>query len=116
MTNPHHVTYTHARRPEEGGYSGFAPSVRTENALVIEQDVMIMLRDGTRIFTDVYRPQAGAREGSTMRTCACPSSTTCRSRALALKQATESRRHARRSSGSAAGRTGRSANLPFGAG
>jgi predicted acyl esterase len=61
MNNPHQVAFTQARRPEDGDYPGFDPSVRIENALVIEQDDTIMLRDGTRIFTDVYRPQGGAR-------------------------------------------------------
>lgn len=50
----------HFRAPAEGPgmlyYAPFAPGERVENGILCEQDVPVTLRDGTVIYTDVYRP------------------------------------------------------------
>lgn len=51
----------HYRTSEEGPgmlyYAHFAPGVHVENGILCEQDVPVTLRDGTVIYTDVYRPE-----------------------------------------------------------
>lgn len=61
MTDQFNITYKKANPPEAGNYPGFDPSVRTEGSIIIEQDVAVTLRDGTRIYTDVYRPDGATR-------------------------------------------------------
>ncbi|KAF4987904.1 hypothetical protein FDECE_15261 [Fusarium decemcellulare] len=52
-----------ARDPQEGGYPGFNPRVVTDEELniVIQYDETITLRDGTKIYADVYRPSDGSK-------------------------------------------------------
>ena len=46
------------RPPEEseGRYPEFAPGMTIENGIRYERDVAVKLRDGTTIYTDIYRP------------------------------------------------------------
>ncbi len=46
-------------RPETLGIRGPAPSRTVEGDILIERDVAILLRDGTRIYADVFRPASG---------------------------------------------------------
>ncbi|KAI8943641.1 hypothetical protein NX059_001626 [Plenodomus lindquistii] len=50
--------FTKARVPEDGGYPGFNPRTVVDNelSLQIEHDATITLRDGTKIYADVYKP------------------------------------------------------------
>ena len=42
--------------PKEGKYPGFEHSVSREDGMIIERDVTVTMRDGTRLFADVIRP------------------------------------------------------------
>ena len=43
--------------PAGGGYPGFNPSVTVENGLRIEKDVAVPMRDGVKIYVDIFRPE-----------------------------------------------------------
>ena len=44
--------------PEESKdrYPAFAPGVEVKDGIRYERDVAVLLRDGTTIYTDIYRP------------------------------------------------------------
>jgi uncharacterized protein len=44
----------------EGGYPGFSPGVTVEDGILCEYDVAVPLRDGTIIYTDIFRPESAA--------------------------------------------------------
>jgi len=46
-------------RPGEFGVSGPRPESRVERGMVIEKDVAVPMRDGARIYADVFRPAGG---------------------------------------------------------
>ncbi|MCS7246235.1 MAG: CocE/NonD family hydrolase [Thermomicrobium sp.] len=46
-------------RPDAVGIQGPSPDRRVEGDLLIERDVSVMLRDGTRIYADLFRPVSG---------------------------------------------------------
>ena len=46
----------------EGRYPEFAPGVKVEDGIRYERDVAVTMRDGTIIYTDIYRPE-GATSG-----------------------------------------------------
>jgi len=43
--------------PIEGGYPGFNPRIERAMGMIIEYDVAVRMRDGIRIYIDVYRPE-----------------------------------------------------------
>jgi predicted acyl esterase len=43
--------------PIDPRYPGFNPGVQVEDGILIEQDVAVPMRDGTIIYTDIYRPE-----------------------------------------------------------
>lgn len=46
-----------SRSPEENGYPGFRPGREVVDGMVLDRDVEVTLRDGVRIYADVYRPE-----------------------------------------------------------
>ena len=46
--------------PAVRNYPGLNPRQQTVDGLVIDYDVALTLRDGTRIYTDIYRPADAA--------------------------------------------------------
>jgi predicted acyl esterase len=46
--------------PEKGGYPGFNPRTVKDQGMIIEYDVPVTMRDGTKIYTDVFRPDVNA--------------------------------------------------------
>jgi predicted acyl esterase len=44
----------------EGGYPGFNPRVERAKGMIIERDVTVAMRDGVKIYADIFRPE---REG-----------------------------------------------------
>ncbi len=42
-----------------GGYPGFKPATTVIDGIMIERDVAMAMRDGVRIFVDIYRPAGG---------------------------------------------------------
>jgi len=47
-----------ARPPEEGGYPGLRPGVELVDAMRVERDVAVPVRDGTRLRVDLFLPDA----------------------------------------------------------
>ena len=45
----------------EGGYPGFHPRTVKTQGMVIEYDVTVSMRDGVKIYADVYRPDRPGR-------------------------------------------------------
>jgi predicted acyl esterase len=52
--------YTRGKLPVGGGYPGLRPGRRVDQALgmVCEYDVPVTMRDGTKLYVDVFRPEA----------------------------------------------------------
>jgi predicted acyl esterase len=46
--------------PGEGGYPGFNPRTEKAKGMIIERDVAVTMRDGVKIYIDIFRPE---REG-----------------------------------------------------
>jgi uncharacterized protein len=55
------IIYRRGRRPEDQKYPGHGYRMLRENGIIIERDVAVELRDGVRIFVDVYRPEGTDR-------------------------------------------------------
>lgn len=57
------ILYVRAKSPDDfpKHYPPVNPGVRVDNGIVIERDVAVTLRDGTTIYTDIYRPE-GAKD------------------------------------------------------
>lgn len=55
---PKDLVFAEAVSPFEGGYPGFDPRTEKTNGMVIEYDVAVPMRDGVKIYVDVYRPDA----------------------------------------------------------
>jgi uncharacterized protein len=47
--------------PAQGGYPGFNPRSVKTRGMLIEYDAAIMLRDGKKLFVDIYRPEREAK-------------------------------------------------------
>jgi predicted acyl esterase len=43
--------------PAEGGYPGFNPRAETSEGIICEYDVAVTMRDGVKIYVDVFRPE-----------------------------------------------------------
>ncbi len=43
--------------PAEGGYPGFNPRTEKAQGMIIEYDVSVKMRDGVKIYVDIYRPE-----------------------------------------------------------
>ena len=43
--------------PAEGGYPGFKPRTKKEKGIVCDYDVAVKMRDGKKIYVDVFRPE-----------------------------------------------------------
>lgn len=56
MTNTPKISWTSAMPPEAVDYPVFAPATIVDGDIVLERDVEVTLRDGVKIYTDVYRP------------------------------------------------------------
>src|SRR5437667_338327 len=48
---------------EDGRYPGFKPESRIEDGMCIERDVAVPMRDGVKIYPDIYRPEGAPWEG-----------------------------------------------------
>lgn len=57
MTADTALLFIAAKTPEEGGYPGLCPSSQVRDGMLVERDVAVPMRDGTRIYVDVYRPE-----------------------------------------------------------
>jgi uncharacterized protein len=44
-------------KPEEGGYPGFNPRTENKPGRVCEYDVGVPMRDGKKIYIDLFRPE-----------------------------------------------------------
>lgn len=56
------VLFRQSPKPTEPGlfslyYAPFEPRTYVEDGIICEQDVAVTLRDGTVIYTDIYRPE-----------------------------------------------------------
>jgi uncharacterized protein len=47
--------------PEKGGYPGLNPRTERAEGMLIEYDVAVPMRDGIKIYIDVYRPEEEAK-------------------------------------------------------
>jgi uncharacterized protein len=47
--------------PEQGGYPGFYPRTETKNGVVGEYDVGVPMRDGKKIYVNIFRPEQPGR-------------------------------------------------------
>ena len=47
--------------PAEGGYPGFNPRTETKDGIVGHYDIAVPMRDGKKIYVDVFRPEAPGR-------------------------------------------------------
>jgi predicted acyl esterase len=54
------LPFIEPKPPEEGGYPGLNPQSRVSDGMRIEKDVAVPLRDGTRIYVDISRPEGAA--------------------------------------------------------
>ncbi len=43
--------------PSEGGYPGFEPRREKAMGMIIDRDVAVMMRDGIKIYIDIFRPE-----------------------------------------------------------
>ena len=43
--------------PAEGGYPGFNPRTEKAKGIICEYDVAVMMRDGVKIYVDIFRPE-----------------------------------------------------------
>ena len=43
--------------PSHGGYPGFNPRTEKAKGMIIERDVAVTMRDGVKIYIDIFRPQ-----------------------------------------------------------
>jgi uncharacterized protein len=57
MTVREAVDFVAGVPPEQGGYPGFAPRMLRDAGLIIEQDVLVPMRDGHTIEIDIFRPE-----------------------------------------------------------
>ena len=55
------IKWRSVRSLEDGDYPGFRPGTTAEEGVVIERDLAVPMRDGTKIYTDIYRPE-GAKD------------------------------------------------------
>jgi predicted acyl esterase len=55
---PRDLVFKEAVSPFEGGYPGFHPRTEKASGMVIEYDVAVPMRDGVKIYADVYRPDS----------------------------------------------------------
>jgi predicted acyl esterase len=55
---PYEMVFKEAVPPAEGGYPGLNPRTETEEGMIIEYDVAVTMRDGARIYIDVFRPES----------------------------------------------------------
>ncbi len=55
------IQWRRARTLEEGRHPGLRPGVALEDGVVIERDAAVAMRDGVKIYTDIYRPRGDAR-------------------------------------------------------
>ena len=53
------ILFRQGASPEEGGYPGYGYRVEHDLGMEIERDVAVRMRDGARIFVDIYRPEGG---------------------------------------------------------
>jgi predicted acyl esterase len=51
------LQFTAAKPPQEGGWPGLRPGSSVVDGIHIERDVAVAMRDGIRIYVDVYRPE-----------------------------------------------------------
>ncbi|MCX6010337.1 MAG: CocE/NonD family hydrolase [Chloroflexi bacterium] len=52
------MVFTKGVPPAEGGYPGFNPRTEKADRMIIEYDVAVPMRDGVKIYVDVFRPEA----------------------------------------------------------
>ncbi len=47
--------------PRDGGYPGFTPRTERAEGMIIDRDVSVTMRDGIKIYIDVFRPEKEGR-------------------------------------------------------
>jgi predicted acyl esterase len=52
------MVFDKGRPPSEAGYPGLNPRTEKAEGMIIEYDVAVTMRDGIKIYIDVYRPEA----------------------------------------------------------
>jgi predicted acyl esterase len=55
------MVFKKAVPPSEGGYPGLNPRTETEEGMIIEYDVAVTMRDGAKIYIDVFRPESAGQ-------------------------------------------------------
>ena len=55
------MIFKDAVSPIEGGYLGFNPRIEKAMGMIIEYDFAVRMRDGVRIYIDVYRPETDGK-------------------------------------------------------
>ncbi|MFH0915942.1 MAG: CocE/NonD family hydrolase, partial [bacterium] len=58
---PYEIVFTEAVPPVEGGYPGLSPRTENKEGMIIEYDVAVPMRDGVKIYIDVFRPESPGR-------------------------------------------------------
>jgi predicted acyl esterase len=53
--------------PEQFKYPGFSPRSYVEDGMVIERDVTVILRDGVKMYADIWRPEETDTKGLKVR-------------------------------------------------
>ena len=54
---PYEMVFKEAVPPAEGGYPGLNPRTERTEGMIIEYDVAVTMRDGAKIYIDVFRPE-----------------------------------------------------------
>jgi predicted acyl esterase len=54
---PYEIVFKEAVPPAEGGYPGLNPRTEKTEGMIIEYDVAVTMRDGAKIYIDVFRPE-----------------------------------------------------------
>ena len=58
MTNPkYEIIFRDPVAPSQGGCPGLNPRMEKAEGMIIEYDVAVPMRDGIKIYIDVYRPE-----------------------------------------------------------
>ena len=51
------MLFWQGKPPSSGGYPGFNPRTEKDKGMLIERDVAVKMRDGIRIYIDIFRPE-----------------------------------------------------------
>jgi putative CocE/NonD family hydrolase len=55
--NAFEISFFKGMPPAEGGYPGYNPRTETTEGMICEYDVTVKMRDGIKIYVDIFRPE-----------------------------------------------------------